>query len=225
MARFAGSQIDFTPPVMTSAAGSSGAAAAAGVVDVSNPFASLRSKEIFKGLSEQSMLAKSAVKQAGMKAESDVWGMGAQVYGQTFGKAMEARAIMDAAEKESQAAGSSALMGGIGQIASAAIPLLMSDESTKTDIKRIDTALEKLRSLKPVSFRYKPQYTDTPERLHHGFIAQEFQEVLPDATYVDDSIGKLCIDAGDVIGLLVRAYQELEAKVGMLEAKQALATV
>jgi hypothetical protein len=92
-------------------------------------------------------------------------------------------------------------------------------------VKRIDTALEKLRHLKPVTFHYKEEFSTSPERMHHGFIAQEFQKVLPDATYFDESVGKMCIDTGDVIGLLVRANQELEARIGMLEAKQALATV
>jgi hypothetical protein len=115
------------------------------------------------------------------------------------------------------------MMGAIGSIGGALIGL--SDESTKSDVKRIDTALETLRNLKPVTFHYKEEYSSSPERMHHGFIAQEFQKVLPDATYFDESIGKLTIDTGDVIGLLVRANQELEERIGMLEAKQALATV
>ena len=49
--------------------------------------------------------------------------------------------------------------------------------------------------------------------------------MLPDATYQDEATGKLCIDPIDVIALLVRANQELEVRIGMLEAKQALATV
>jgi hypothetical protein len=127
-------------------------------------------------------------------------------------------------KKQAEASKQSSMMGAIGSIASAGLGLA-SDESTKSDIKRIDTALEKLRNLKPVTFHYKEEFSTSPERMHHGFIAQEFQKVLPDATYYDESLGKMCIDTGDVIGLLVRANQELEARIGMLEAKQALATV
>jgi len=115
------------------------------------------------------------------------------------------------------------MMSAVGSIGGALIGL--SDETTKSDVKRIDSALEKLRNLKPVTFHYKEEFSTSPERMHHGFIAQEFQKVLPDATYFDESVGKMCIDTGDVIGLLVRANQELEARIGMLEAKQALATV
>ncbi len=107
----------------------------------------------------------------------------------------------------------------------ATVAMGLSDETTKFDVKYIDTAVEKLRNLRPVTFHYTGEFSDEPERMHHGFIAQEFQEVLPDATYFDESIGKLKIDLTDVIGLLVRANQELEERLGVLEAKQALASV
>ena len=103
--------------------------------------------------------------------------------------------------------------------------VLQSDETTKDNIERIDDALETLRNLKPVSFYYKEEYSTNYERKHHGFIAQEFAKVVPDATYFDESIGKMCIDTGDLIGLLVRAVQQLETRVMYLEAQKALAGV
>ena len=48
---------------------------------------------------------------------------------------------------------------------------------------------------------------------------------MPDATYYDETIGKLCIDPTELISLLVKANQELQARVSRMEAKQALATV
>ena len=138
---------------------------------------------------------------------------------------MQAEAQIEAAKAQADASKQNGMMGAIGSIASAGIGLLGSDETIKNDIQPIDTALETLRNLKPVTFRYKEEFSSEPHRMHHGFIAQEFQKVLPDATYFDESIGKLGIDVGDVIGLLVRANQELEERIGMLEAKQALATV
>ena len=101
----------------------------------------------------------------------------------------------------------------------------LSDEETKHTIDTIDDALETLRNLRPVTFYYKEEYSSSPERMHHGFIAQEFQKVVPDATYYDESVGKLCIDTTDLIGLLVRANQQLETRLTRLEAKQALAAV
>ena len=115
------------------------------------------------------------------------------------------------------------MFGAIGSIAGAAIGL--SDESTKHTVDTIDDALETLRNLRPVTFYYKEEFSSSPERMHHGFIAQEFKQVVPDATYYDESIGKLCIDTTDLIGLLVRANQQLETRLTRLEAKQALAAV
>ena len=129
------------------------------------------------------------------------------------------------ASDQVKSAGSSAMLqGGIGAVASIGAALL-SDETTKHDIKKLDGALATLRDLRPVSFYYNEEYSSSPERLHHGFIAQEYREVLPDATYFDESTGKLCIDTGDLIGILVRAVQELENRVMYMEATQALAGV
>ena len=110
---------------------------------------------------------------------------------------------------------------GIGAIASIGIGLL-SDERTKNTIETLDEALATLRQLKPVTFYYNEEYSSSPERLHYGFIAQDYAKVMPDATYFDDSIGKMCIDTGELIGLLVRAVQQLETKVTRLEAANAL---
>ena len=225
--RFAGdrTKTEFTPMSLQSGASGGNYSAAAGAVDLGNSFAAMRDKAPkYDQLSAQAMKNASDEKTAAMNAEATVMGTGMQAYGQTKGAALQAEAEIKAAEKAAEAQKSSAMMGGIASIASAGLSLL-SDETTKTDVKRIDTALEKLRNLKPVTFHYKEEFSSSPERLHHGFIAQEFQKVLPDATYFDESVGKMCIDTGDVIGLLVRANQELEARIGMLEAKQALATV
>jgi len=227
--RFAGSRtdVDFKPVSLQSGASGGNYSAAAGAVDLGNSFAAMRDKAPkYDQLSAQAMKNASDEKTAAMTAEASVLGQGMASYGQTKGAAMQAKATIEAAEKQAEASKQGSMMGAIGGIASAAIPLLkFSDETTKFDVKRIDTALETLRNLKPVTFHYKEEFSASPERMHHGFIAQEFQKVLPDATYFDESIGKMCIDTGDVIGLLVRANQELEARIGMLEAKQALATV
>ena len=46
---------------------------------------------------------------------------------------------------------------------------------------------------------------------------------MPDATYYDASLDKLCIDTTELIGLLVRSVQQLETRLTRMEAKQALA--
>ena len=131
---------------------------------------------------------------------------------------------LKAAQQQASAKRQGRMMSAFGGIASAAIGLL-SDESTKHSINRISDALDVLRSLKPVTFHYKEEFSSSPERLHYGFIAQEYKEVMPDATYYDESIGKLCIDPNELIALLVRANQQLEVRVMRLEAKEALLAV
>ena len=117
------------------------------------------------------------------------------------------------------------MMSAIGSIAGAALPLMLSDEDTKHTVDKIEDALETLRNLRPVTFYYKEEYSASPHRLHHGFIAQEYQKYMPDATYFDESIGKLCIDTNELIALLVRANQQLETRITRIEAKQALRAV
>ena len=227
--RFAGdrTKTDFTPIQLQSGASGGNYSAAAGVVDVGDSFAAMREKSPrYDQLSGEAMKNQAAEKIAGIQAESQVMSTGLQAYGQTKGAALTAEANIEAAEKQAEGQKSSAMMGAIGGVLGTGLQLLkLSDETTKFDVKRIDSALGALRSLRPVTFHYKEEFSSSPERMHHGFIAQEFQKVLPDATYFDESVGKMCIDTGDVIGLLVRANQELEARIGMLEAKQALATV
>ena len=114
------------------------------------------------------------------------------------------------------------------KIASTAAPFVigaLSDERTKHTIDELEDALGLLRQLKPVTFYYKDEYSAQPERMHYGFIAQEYQKVMPDATYKDESIDKLCIDPIELIGVLVRAVQQLETKVTRLEVKQVMSGV
>ena len=226
--RFAGSQnnVDFSPMPLSSGASGGNYSAAADIVNINDSFGALSDKNKFDQISHAAIETEAAAKIAAMDAEANVMSTGLQAYGQTKSYALAKEAQIEAAQEKRKSQETSSMLKAFGAIAGPALSLLkFSDETTKFDVKRIDTALETLRNLRPVTFHYKEEFSSSPERMHHGFIAQEFQKVLPDATYFDESIGKLAIDTGDVIGLLVRANQELEARIGMLEAKQALATV
>jgi len=113
------------------------------------------------------------------------------------------------------------------QIVSTGIKLasLFSDKTTKNTIEEIDDALTTLRQLKPVSFYYNEDYSSNPERLHYGFVAQDYIKVMPDATYFDEPTGKLKIDTQELIGLLVRSIQQLETRITRMEAKAVLVGV
>ena len=202
---------------------SGGFGAAAGMTDVAGIFQANRERAPrFDQMSATNIQNRGAERSAATKAEAEVAGAGIHAQAQVNSARIQADAAVKAADKRAAAAGQSAIMGGIGSVLSAGIGLF-SDESTKDSIERIDDALTKLRELKPVTFHYKEEYSSSPERMHHGFVAQDFQKVVPDATYYDESTGKLCIDTGDLIGLLVRGIQQLEARVTRLEAEKALA--
>ena len=66
---------------------------------------------------------------------------------------------------------------------------VMSDERIKRDFMEIDDtfALDKLRQLKPTSYKYKDVNRNTKDRVL-GFIAQEVAEVLPDAVSMSEGI-------------------------------------
>ena len=95
--------------------------------------------------------------------------------------------------------------------------LIASDERIKNTIEEIDDACKLLKSLRPVTFYYNEEFSSSPERMHYGFIAQEYQQVMPDQTYHDESIDKLCIDTNELIAVLVSAIQQLEARIQLLE--------
>ena len=221
--RFAGSsgqRMDFSPDKLSSGAYTFGGEAA-GNVSVGSVFSGLRQNSPkYDELASTAAQARSQEKVAAMNAEAQVAGAGISAAA-TVHAAKEQAKAMKAAGQAQKSAG---MMSGLGSIAGAALGLL-SDEDTKHTIDYIADATDTLRELRPVTFFYKEEYSSQPERMHYGFIAQEFQKVMPDATYYDETIGKLCIDTYELIALLVRANQQLETRVMRLEAKEALAAV
>jgi len=211
---------DFSPRTAKQMQGGAGAAENASVAE---NFALLRKGAVkFGEQAQQGIAAESMKRRAVTEANASV---GANAIGNMSAiesARIQADAQATAAEKKSQ--GSM-----FGSIASAALPLiatsLLSDERTKNNIEHIQDALATLRELRPVTFYYNEEYSSSPERLHHGFIAQEYAKHMPDATYYDESIDRMCIDTTELIALLVRSVQQLETKVARMEAQHALAGV
>ena len=214
--RFAGSKLQLSDFAMPQG-GSAGSAAGSGgkVADIYSSIAANAPRA-----DESAMLAlgeRSKLRQGVMEADQAVYSKEKTLAAQLAADKAIADAQTSAAEKE--ASGNmlgSVLSTGIG------IATAFSDATMKHDIEPLEDALTTLRNLKPVTFYYNEEYSSSPERLHHGFVAQEYKEVLPDATYYDDSIGKLAIDTGDLIAILVSAVQTLETRVTRMEAKNAL---
>jgi hypothetical protein len=89
-----------------------------------------------------------------------------------------------------------------------------SDSRFKEDVKTIENALEKTQALNGVS------YTDKASKEKRiGLIAQELKEVIPEVVFVngDDQIHSVAY--GNLVGLLVQAIKELNAKVDLLASK------
>ena len=197
-----------------------GGTGAAGQATVADNYSFLEdNKPDFSGLAEAGQARIGALNRGQMKVIHGVRDSGLRAAQQVIQAQEDAESYKDAAR-------SAANKSKIGSVIQAGASLIgaafLSDEETKENIERIEDALSTLRNLRPVTFNYKEEYSTDYNRVHHGFIAQEYQKVLPDATYHDPTIDKLCIDTGDLIGLLVRAVQQLETKVTRLEAKEAL---
>ena len=99
-----------------------------------------------------------------------------------------------------------------------------SDIRLKQDIEPIADGTDKLMAMNPVSYNWKAD-PDGPRSM--GFIAQEMQEVMPEAVAVgDDEDAMMSMDYGRITPILVSALQdahrkieELEARIAALEAK------
>ncbi len=215
-----GQRRDFSPPGLKAGSYTFGGEAA-GMVSLADTYsaasAGTRPDELITAAQEMRRAERDAVADATASTFANAYG--------AFKGIESAKDYRDMMNKQAGATKKAGIFSALGTVAGAALPFVLSDETTKHTIERIDDALASLRQLKPVSFYYKEEYSTSPERMHYGFIAQDYKDVMPDATYYDESIGKLCIDTGELIGLLVRANQQLETRIARLEAKEALTAV
>ena len=214
---------DFTPQGLKSAGVTTNAGSAADAVSVGSIYGSLRdSAPDYDKIAATAATNRAEERVAAMNAEATMTQAGISAAGNVAAAKEQAKGM----EAQAGATKKAGFMSMVGGIASAAIPLLFpSDEETKHTIDELEYACDILRELRPVTFFYKEEYSAHPERMHYGFIAQEYQKVMPDATYVDGSTNKLCIDPIELISILVRANQELQERVTRLEVKNALVSV
>jgi len=193
-------------------------------VSLGNNYGSLRrSGTRFDELAATSVANRASERATATQMEAAAHATGLSTMADVQSNQMIAEAQEKAAKAQARGSMIGSAFGAIGSIGGALIGL--SDESTKHTVERIEDALSTLRELKPVTFYYKEEFSMSPERMHHGFIAQDYAKVMPDATYYDEELGKMCIDTSELIGLLVRSVQQLETRVARMEAAHALAGV
>lgn len=88
-------------------------------------------------------------------------------------------------------------------------PRSSSDRRLKKDITDLDPDIAK--HIRPVSFRFK-----TEPKKRYGFIAQEVQEIMPDAVVEDDN-GYLSLNYEQMIAPLYALVQEQQTRIDKLE--------
>ena len=94
-------------------------------------------------------------------------------------------------------------------------PEVVSDARKKTDVQDILYGLRQILALRPVSFK---RITDPNGRTNLGFIAQETEAILPEAVKGSQATSyTMTYEA--IIPVLVKAIQELTARVEELERK------
>ena len=90
-----------------------------------------------------------------------------------------------------------------------------SDVRRKTDIQKIEGALEKVGRLSGYTFK---RIDDEDQKRVTGLLAQEVLEVLPEAVHGTDE-EHYSLAYGNMIGLLVEAIKELKCEVDILRSK------
>jgi Chaperone of endosialidase len=103
-----------------------------------------------------------------------------------------------------------------------------SDRRLKTEIRAQSNSLSKILQLRPSQYKYREDTPySLPEGIHHGFIAQEMEEVLPelvsdvtmpvntdpDKMGTSETVQYKAINYIELIPMLTSALQELNAKV------------
>ena len=106
-----------------------------------------------------------------------------------------------------------AYIGDTGRVAGTGTFLNLSDRNSKENIVYVDKSIlsAAVDSLKPATFNYIGG-----EEQHLGFIAQDVQEVLPDAVKAFDE-NRLALDTNVIIAALVAKCQDLETRLTQLE--------
>jgi hypothetical protein len=95
-----------------------------------------------------------------------------------------------------------------------------SDRRLKTDLVRIDGALDRIQTLTGYTYTRRHLDHDDPPtqpnvkgmRRETGLIAQDVAEILPEAVYINDD-GYLSLAYGNLAGLIVEAIKELRSEI------------
>jgi hypothetical protein len=93
----------------------------------------------------------------------------------------------------------------------------VSDISIKENIKSIGYGLNEILKMKPVWFDFIDGYKNYGEGRQNGNIAQEMEEIIPEAVFLTPSTNKKGINYDQLDAVYIKAIQELNAKIENLK--------
>lgn len=118
------------------------------------------------------------------------------------------------AKFESNSAGTCSLNAGSGELS------CTSDETLKKNIENIGEALANILALRPVSYIWKTE-DEGDAKTKYGFLAQEVEEHIPSVVTTDKTTGLKSLSMQGFIPYIVKAIQELNAKVDAISGQTA----
>jgi hypothetical protein len=93
----------------------------------------------------------------------------------------------------------------------------VSDISVKENIITIGYGLNEILKMNPVWFDYISEYKNYGENRQNGNIAQEMQQIIPEAVFTTPSTNKMGINYDQLHAVYIKAIQELKAEIDQLK--------
>jgi hypothetical protein len=112
-----------------------------------------------------------------------------------------------------RAIGSGAYNGPVNRMSDGTLTTATSDGRLKENIHQLQNSLDKVMQLRGVSFTWK---TNPGMGTRIGFIAQEFEQVIPELVFTNETDGFKGINYAEVNAVLVEAMKELNTKIDRL---------
>lgn len=96
-----------------------------------------------------------------------------------------------------------------------------SDAKLKSNVQDLDSCLDIVSAMRPVTYQYKSEYTND-QSVQPGFIAQELKDAMAGKSYLNGVVKEdpeqLNVAYQNIIPILTKAIQELKAEVDALKA-------
>lgn len=91
-----------------------------------------------------------------------------------------------------------------------------SDERLKREIANINKGLKEILAIRPINYYWKNNSADSLYKT--GFVAQELQEVIPEAVFIEDQTEFFTVSETVLIPILTKAIQEQQIEIENLRA-------